>query len=270
MGGIYGGSGVESEAAYNSNDNITIDVPYELADVTLRLDLSNYDHTTKTGATFTVTVVERHDHVFTDTWEKNDTYHQHKCQFENCTKIKDKADHSFKSATCTSKAVCVYCGNEYGEVDSSNHNLENTTAKDATVIETGNTEYWHCKDCGKYFADENGENELELDGKTLDEKNYTVKEGSTVVTLKADYVATLSAGEHTIGIVSTGGTAATTFTVNAKAVVNDDTNPDTGETTSPKTGDHSMMWLWFVLLFVSGTGIVKAAVYSKRKRLNKT
>ena len=155
-GGIYGGSGVESEAAYNSNDNITIDVPYELADVTLRLDLSNYDHTTKTGATFTVTVVEDHDHVF------------------------------------------------------------------------------------------------------------------TVVTLKADYVATLSAGEHTIGIVSTSGTAATTFTVNAKAVVNDDTNPDTGETTSPKTGDHSMMWLWFVLLFVSGTGIVKAAVYSKRKRLNKT
>ena len=74
-GGIYGGSGVESEAAYNSNDNITIEVPYELADVTLRLDLTNFDYATKQGAKFTVTVFEPHDHVFTDTWEKDDTYH---------------------------------------------------------------------------------------------------------------------------------------------------------------------------------------------------
>ena len=62
------------------------------------------------------------------------------------------------------------------------------------------------------------------------------KEGSTIVTLKADYVATLSAGEHTIGIVSTSGTATTTFTVNAKTVADNDTN-------SPQTGDNSMMWL---------------------------
>ena len=62
------------------------------------------------------------------------------------------------------------------------------------------------------------------------------KEGSTIVTLKADYVATLSAGEHTIGIVSTSGTATTTFTVNAKTVADNDAN-------SPQTGDNSMMWL---------------------------
>lgn len=57
---------------------------------------------------------------------------------------------------------------------------------------------------------------VELDGKTIDEKNYTAEEGSAVVTLKSDYVVTLSAGEHTIGIVSTSGTAATTFTVMQK------------------------------------------------------
>ena len=62
------------------------------------------------------------------------------------------------------------------------------------------------------------------------------KEGSTIVTLKADYVATLSAGEHTIGIVSTSGTATTTFTVNAKTAADNDMN-------SPQTGDNSMMWL---------------------------
>ncbi|MGN0348382.1 MAG: hypothetical protein ACI4DR_02500, partial [Roseburia sp.] len=99
------------------------------------------------------------------------------------------------------------------------------------------------------------------------------KEGSTVVTLKADYVATLSAGEHTIGIVSTSGTAATTFTVNAKAAVGNDTKSpqiEGNDTKSPQTEDNSMMWLGFVLLFVFGTGIAGVMVYSKRKRLNKT
>lgn len=306
-GGVYQGSGIESEAVYNG-ENIKFAVPYRLADVTLRLDLSNYDHMTKTGATFTVTVVDRHSHVFTDTWEKDDTYHWHKCQHENCTEIKDQAEHSGGTATCTSKAVCEYCDEEYGELDSTNHNLEKISAKDATVTETGNTEYWHCTDCGKYFTDENGENEIELadtviaklppeiiegkgqsitegekkelsftsnaafsdfirvelDGKTLDEKNYTVKEGSTVVTLKADYVAALSAGEHTIGIVSESGIATATFTVSEKTAADDDTNPP--------TGDNSHMALWIALLFVSGcllTVTVIKAFETDRKRRNK-
>ena len=100
---------------------------------------------------------------------------------------------------------------------------------------------------------------VELDGKTLDEKYYTVKEGSTIVTLKADYVATLSVGEHTIGIVSTNGTATTTFTVNAKAVVDNDTK-------SPQTGDNSHMAFWIALLFVSGAGVIGTTVYGKKKR----
>ena len=189
--------------------------------------------------------------------------------------------HRGGTATCTSKAVCVYCGNGYGEVDSNNHNLENIPAKDATITETGNKEYWHCKDCENNFSDKDGKNGIELKdtviaklpseiiegtGKSLtagEKKDLTfrsnaafsdfirveldgkplmkriippAKEGSTIVTLKAYYVATLSAGEHTIGIVSTSGTATTTFTVNAKTAADNDMN-------SPQTGDNSMMWL---------------------------
>ena len=58
-GGVYQGSGVESDAEYNSNNNITIGVPYERADVTLRLDLTDFDYVTKQGAKFTVTVVDK-------------------------------------------------------------------------------------------------------------------------------------------------------------------------------------------------------------------
>ncbi|MCI7179291.1 MAG: hypothetical protein MSA26_01560 [Lachnospiraceae bacterium] len=233
--------------------------------------------------------------------------------------VKIQNEHAGGVATCIELAICDTCGQPYGEVDSTNHNLEKVPAKFATVTETGNTEYWHCTDCGKYFADENGENEIELadtviaklppeiiegmgqsltegeskeltfrsnaafsdyirveiDGKTLDEKDYTVKEGSTVVTLKADYVATLSVGEHKIGIVSESGTATTTFTVNAKAVedapqAEDDatnsTQSENNDTKSPQTGDNSHMALWIALLFVSGAGVIGTTVYGKKKR----
>ena len=213
-------------------------------------------------------------------------------------------EHAGGVATCVELAICDTCGKEYGELDSTNHNLEKIPAKDATVTETGNKDYWHCKDCDKYFADENGIDEIALadtvisklspeiikgkgqsitagdkkeltfrsnaafsdfirvqfDGKTLDEKYYTVKEGSTIVTLKADYVASLSAGEHTIGIVSESGTATTTFIVNAKAVVDNDMK-------SPQTADNSHMALWVALLAASMFGLAGTAVYSKRKRV---
>ena len=135
---------------------------------------------------------------------------------------------------------------------------------------------------------------VELDGKTLDEKNYTVKEGSTVVTLKADYVATLSVGQHTIGIVSESGTASTTFIVNKKVLYNNEktvasswktlknngtTTVHNGATTvnnengagnnrkSPQTGDNSHTALWIVLFFISGGLLIVTGVYRKKKSL---
>ena len=205
-------------------------------------------------------------------------------------------------ATCQTEAICGICHTKYGEIDSTNHNLENTPAKAATFTEAGNTEYWHCKDCGKYFSDKDGKNSIDLkdtviakltleiidgkgqsveagektdltfrsnaafgdfirvevDGKTIDAKNYTVKEGSTIVTLKADYVATLSSGEHTIGIVSANGTAAVAFTVNAKKADNNEK--------SPQTGDNSNKALWAALLFISSGLLIGTGVYGKKKK----
>ena len=210
------------------------------------------------------------------------------------------SQHSGGTATCTSQAICEYCGEKYGDLDISNHHLEKVSAKEATVTEVGNKAYWHCKDCGKYFSDEDGKNSIELkntiiqklppqmiegigqnitvgeakeltfksnaafsdfirvelDGKILDEKYYTVKEGSTIVTLKANYVATLSAGEHTIAIVSTSGIASITFKVEVKTINN----------VSLLTGDDSHMLLWIALLFVSGACVIATTVYDKKQR----
>lgn len=50
-------SGVAFDAAYNGQ-NIVVNVPYEIADVTLRLDLTNFNYATKTGAVATITVTD--------------------------------------------------------------------------------------------------------------------------------------------------------------------------------------------------------------------
>ena len=40
------------------------------------------------------------------------------------------------------------------------HTLTAVSAKDATCTENGNTKYWTCSACNKWFSDENGENEI--------------------------------------------------------------------------------------------------------------
>ena len=113
------------------------------------------------------------------------------------------SEHTGGEATCVSKAICDYCGEEYGEVDSTNHNLEKVTAKAATVTETGNIEYWQCKGCGDIFSDQEGKNKIELKD-TVIAKN----------------------------------TATTTFTVNAKPAVGNVTKaPKTGD------NSHMVLWL---------------------------
>ena len=102
---------------------------------------------------------------------------------------------------------------------------------------------------------------VQVDGKDLDASNYTVKEGSTIVTLKAEYLETLSAGRHTLAIVSDTGTATAEFTIEAASA-------DDNTTVVPPTGDNSNVDLWIALMLVSACGISMATVYSRRKKYN--
>ena len=113
---------------------------------------------------------------------------------------------------------------------------------------------------------------VELDGSELSEENYEKAEGSIIITLDADYVATLPAGEHTIGIVSESGTAETTFTVEEKAApgTSDDSDRDSKADAdkNAKTGDDTNLALWLALMLLSGAGITGTVVYTRRKRTN--
>ena len=121
---------------------------------------------------------------------------------------------------------------------------------------------------------------VELDGTTLDEKNYTKKEGSTTITLNRDFVATLSVGEHTLSIVSKSGTATAKFTVKAKPAETTTPQPTvTPQPTAqpqptvqpvsplPRTGDTANPALWFALLIVSGSAL--AAIFVLRRKDNR-
>ena len=304
-------SGIENGKVYCEAQTVTVTEEYiesvKVNGTAVTLNESNQFTLNPAEGTQTIVVTDKAGNLSAEiTVTVNDGHtdenKDHKCDYCGAT----LSEHTGGEATCINKAVCEYCGEEYGELDSANHDLEMIPAKDATVTETGNEEYWHCKDCGKYFADENGTNEIKLadtviaklppeiiegkgqsitvgekkeltfrsnaafsdfirvqfDGKTLDEKNYTVKEGSTVVTLKADYVATFSAGEHTIGIVSESGTATTTFTVQAKMAVDNDTD-------SPQTGESNRLTLWLALFFVSGGAAIGTTIVRKKKKHSK-
>ena len=71
---------------------------------------------------------------------------------------------------------------------------------------------------------------VQVDGKDVDAANYSVEEGSTIVTLKASYLETLYVGRHTLGIVSQTGVAETEFTIAAAA---QETLAATGDASTP-------------------------------------
>ena len=97
--------------------------------------------------------------------------------------------------------------------------------------------------------------EVKVDGVTVDPVNYTVTEGSTIITFKPEYLKSLSAGNHSFELVWTDGTAATNFTVAENA---------DQSAKSPKTGEDFSMALCTALLMMSCAGL--AGMFVRRKK----
>ena len=97
--------------------------------------------------------------------------------------------------------------------------------------------------------------EVKVDGVTVDPVNYTVTEGSTIITFKPEYLKSLSTGNHSFELVWTDGTAATNFTVAENA---------DQSAKSPKTGEDFSMALCTAFLMLSCAGL--AGIFAKRKR----
>lgn len=85
-------------------------------------------------------------------------------------------------------------------------------------------------------------NDVEL----VQNQDYTAKSGSTIVTIKADYLNSLAAGDYKIAIVSDTGSAVTKFTVKAETAGDSDTS-NNDNTAGGNTGSTTTQ---------SGSGIV--------------
>lgn len=91
--------------------------------------------TPKTCSVCKTTEGEANGHVFSER-EYNETQHWYKCA--NCDATDTKEAHSGGEATCTQKAVCEKCGQEYGE----------KLAHSYTVQEHNEIQHWYkCANC---------------------------------------------------------------------------------------------------------------------------
>lgn len=99
-----------------------------------------------------------------------------------------------------------------------------------------------------------------VDGKQISSDNYTVKNGSTIVTLKSEFVDTLSVGKHTLSIVSKTGSADTEFTVEKAAL------PVKISENVANTRDGNMVLLTAAFVTLSGGAFI---VSKKCRKLEK-
>lgn len=197
------------------------------------------------------------------------------------------------AATCTAPAVyyksCKLCGAKGTETftsgnplghDFSNNaevcrregcNEKNPDYKPATpvIIEGAGGEWTKESGATLRFRSDAGISSfvrVEVDGTVVDAKNYTVTEGSTIVTFTAEYLESLATGKHTVAIVSSISgeekKATAEFTIAKKAdTTNGNNNATADQTTAQKTkalktGDESPVGYLLALLALCGAAVV--------------
>lgn len=160
------------------------------------------------------------------------------------------------------KAVYAFALGEGGKITYTEKSGKELTA---TVVQVGaeDTSFEH------FSSVSIGETELKKD------VDYTVKKGSTVVTILPTAMEKYGAGELTLTVRFTNGEASTQLTVlaaeneseNGSEGENDNDNDDANDVpSSPPTGDNSRLRLRFVLMFISLGGLVLMFAAGKKKQ----
>lgn len=147
-------------------------------------------------------------------WAHDIKNHWHVCR---CGEVLDKAEHTFewvvdKPATTEAKGEkhqeCRVCGEKGKSEEIAILAPEIIDGKGQTmVVDAAKDLSFRSNAPLKFFQ------KVLVDDKEVAAENYVLTEGSTIVTLKASFLKTLGVGEHKLSVVSTTGTAETTFTV---------------------------------------------------------
>ena len=163
-------------------------------------------------------------------WAHDAKNHWHVCR---CGDVIDKAEHTFewildKPATVEAKGErheeCTVCGEKGKTEEIAILKPEITDGTGQTMVVEAAKDLTFRSNAPLVFFQK-----VLVDDKEVAPENYVLTEGSTIVTLKASFLNTLGVGEHKLGVVSTTGTAETTFTVAEAA------KPAPGQTTTTTT-----------------------------------
>ena len=113
---------------------------------------------------------------------------------------------------------------------------------------------------------------IKINGSWIDEENYTALQGSTIVTLKNEYLKTLPKGTHEVTVVYKDGECSTNFEIK-KVAEETSENSDTASaeekdenSLNPTTGDNNMVLL-VSLFLASFAGMLQIAIYNRKKSL---
>lgn len=99
---------------------------------------------------------------------------------------------------------------------------------------------------------------LYIDGKLVAPENYTVKAGSIIITLKPEYLNTLTTGDHTVSVTYYNGTVSNVNLSVATATPTPDPTP-----VVPEKGDAANMVVYMVVLM--GAALVAVGFVAKKK-----
>ena len=187
-------------------------------------------------------IIIKTGHRQSENWHSDEENHQYICTNEGCGKILERRAHNFDYGTVTKqpgydenqtgKKVyrCRECGYEKTRIIPvltyrKNYKIVNGASQ--TVTENSDDTISFRSNCGieKFIR-------LEIDEKLVNPENYILKEGSTIVELKPEYLATLEVGKHGVSIVSQDGTADTTLRITPQPEEEEETEKTTtGKTT---------------------------------------
>lgn len=147
-------------------------------------------------------------------WAHDAKSHWHNCR---CGEVLDKAEHTFEWVVRTPATVeakgeryqeCTVCREKGKTEEIAILKPEITDGKGQTmVVEAAKDLTFRSSAPLEFFQ------KVLVDDKEVAAENYELTKGSTIVTLKASFLNTLCVGEHKLSVVSSTGTAETTFTV---------------------------------------------------------
>ena len=182
------------------------------------------------------------------------------------------------------------------------HNLTLVPAKDATCTEEGNKAYYICDGCDKWFEDAEGTSEITdktsviipaadhtlSDWKADDNSHWhececgykaDVAQHSFKWVVDKEANATQKGAKHeectvcgykraAVEIPATGSTVAPTTTPATTPKKDSTTTTSASAVKNPKTGDNSNVFLWIVLLLISGGTVSCMIVCDKKRKYN--